>query len=810
MKTMSKLLALIVAVAMVLSLLPTAVFAVEESAADASAAVSQEENERQQEEDSAEEDGTSSDQLEPSDAGPEAEQEKPSDDAPEAEEELSGEDARGKVQAQDGTTTNVALLNGTGYSTLEAAIADATSGQTVVLQENISVDISLAEKDKGFYTVNQAITIDGGSHTITVAAGNSTGGDRWDKDNGRAHLFNVTANGVTIQNLTIDGGSNAMTRSGINVYHASDVVLDTVTVKNCSVGVTVNASTVTATNLTTSNNKWSDSDSQGVNVDKGTASFTLVSGSISEPRPIWVENSTTGMIQSGTFTVDPTSIEHPATLASNVQVFRSGNDFVAAHSSSYAAKVDSVGYTTLEAAVQAADGKTVTLLNDVTLSSRVDVNASGSVIIDLNGKTIQPTATCANGSAFNIQGGTVTITNGTLDGTQVKEVASANDTNKVTIDDGICLVTVRNGATLTLSDITATINSRNGCCVYPFAGGKVYITGGTYTNKTTEPYQYNANAKALLLNQANEGATHEQLIFVSGGIFQGYNPALGDETNSYVKTFLAEGCKSVDNGDGSWTVEQPLHTFNYTNPDVRWRVINGEMKAIFIYSCIYCDETDTAIVSPTSSDNGTTWTYTATDAYDNTETLEKETGYTVTVPEGVNQPKTGTYAWGEKCTLTAGSAKAWYIGSVSNANLVAIGTNTYIFAVTDSVNIVTDDTTETKRAVVRATLTSDKSKEATFNAKWSIPTGTSVDSVTIYRGFTETDSSNITTDVLKSKGQPHNVNLLVWNGDYTLHLTDLTKKYQYAMIEIVYTDSSGLRQTLRSAVKKIAVTGVSS
>ena len=60
--------------------------------------------------------------------------------------------------------------------------------------------------------------------------------------------------------------------------------------------------------------------------------------------------------------------------------------------------------------------------------------------------------------------GEVSIANGTISGLGVEE-----DKNGLAKKDGITLVTVRSGATLSLSDpsLTMVIDSRNGSCVYP-------------------------------------------------------------------------------------------------------------------------------------------------------------------------------------------------------------------------------------------------------------------------------------------------------------------------------------------------------
>ena len=227
------------------------------------------------------------------------------------------------------------------------------------------------------------------------------------------------------------------------------------------------------------------------------------------------------------------------------------------------AKVGSTDYYTLQDAVNAAqDGNVVKLLTNIggsaeghvdALTSRVEVNPgnNNSITIDLNGKTISVTHTSGNGSAFNIKSGTVTIQNGTIDGTGVEE----GNGSSIAVADGICLVTVRSGATLNLDGINMVIKSMNGSCVYPFDGGAVNISGGTYENQTTEAYQYNSSFKAMTVNQAN---VNTQLIHITGGCFIGNNPADGDDSGK-ASTFLAASAAAYYNVDNSrWVVTTPI------------------------------------------------------------------------------------------------------------------------------------------------------------------------------------------------------------------------------------------------------------
>lgn len=163
-----------------------------------------------------------------------------------------------------------AEINGHPYATLAEALAKAQSGKTVKLLKDITVDISNVQSKNAAYTISNGITLDGNGKSITATG---------TKQEGSTHIILVTANGATVQNLTID--VNGKATSGVQAYEANNVALNNVSVKNSAgAAVIVNASSVTATKLTTTGSEWG-----GVNVDNGTdtngnASFTLVSGTV--------------------------------------------------------------------------------------------------------------------------------------------------------------------------------------------------------------------------------------------------------------------------------------------------------------------------------------------------------------------------------------------------------------------------------------------------------------------------------------------------------------------------------------------------
>lgn len=196
--------------------------------------------------------------------------------------------------------------------------------------------------------------------------------------------------------------------------------------------------------------------------------------------------------------------------------------------------------TSLQEQINNAEaGATVTLTENVTLTDRIDINKN--ITVDLGNHTITTTATCGNGSAFNIVSGTVTIQNGTID-------ASFGEANSGETD----AITARSGSDVTLKDLNITVKSKNGACAYAFEGSKITIKSGHYENQTTEPYQYNANITAMVVNQGNVAT---QLIFIEGGTFKGYDPTLGDDSQTANEnaTFLAEGVALQKDASGNYT-----------------------------------------------------------------------------------------------------------------------------------------------------------------------------------------------------------------------------------------------------------------
>ena len=212
------------------------------------------------------------------------------------------------------------------------------------------------------------------------------------------------------------------------------------------------------------------------------------------------------------------------------------------------ALVDGNGYATLQAAINAADGKTVTLIADVALTSTVKLTAGKTVVLDLNGKTIDGTGkvriaimTYGNltikdssadqsgiikagigtaGNAINVCGGTFTLESG--------HIYSLN--NALLIDEEEATINIKGGK------ITAEPTTRNSAAFYISSTSNtvVNITGGEivgyngillWNNTTLNISGGSIDAKGSVAIQGN-GSKDNTKITITDGTISGYYAAI--------------------------------------------------------------------------------------------------------------------------------------------------------------------------------------------------------------------------------------------------------------------------------------------
>ena len=302
---------------------------------------------------------------------------------------------------------SVVRIGETGYANLADALAAEGEDNTIVLLKDLDVTAQI--------DVTKRVTIDGAGHTIKA---NNTNG--WATNDPIKHLLNIqdTSN-VTVQNLTLDSNNQAC---GNQAFNATDVTFTNVTMKKSpNAGLLVNRSTVTANNLTTSDNAWG-----GVNVDpkadNGTLHFTLNgSSSLGEPTQIWAEK-----------------VNGPAVVTADGYYCHLTDDgkfyaWSTSVSDTAAAKVEVGGvdvyHTSLEKALSETTGEVeITLVKNATLNSGAgvqqgqrNIKITGAKDITLSLKNTNP----GSEGALNYQDGANLTFNGiTVDASEIKGICA--------------------------------------------------------------------------------------------------------------------------------------------------------------------------------------------------------------------------------------------------------------------------------------------------------------------------------------------------------------------------------------------------
>lgn len=158
----------------------------------------------------------------------------------------------------------------------------------------------------------------------------------------------------------------------------------------------------------------------------------------------------------------------------------------------YVARVNGVGYATLEGAIAAATpGDTITLVNNVEMNSQINLPANTT--LDGAGHTLTYTGTTENisGGAFNITNDNVTINDLTINAAGLKHgvqfyCTKGGELNGVTINGGVYTSVIVNGAT-NVDIIDCVLNPAKGAYTnieYAMGGEVTTIPSMTINNVT--------------------------------------------------------------------------------------------------------------------------------------------------------------------------------------------------------------------------------------------------------------------------------------------------------------------------------------
>lgn len=436
---------------------------------------------------------------------------------------------------------SVVRIGTTGYTTLDDALAADGENNIIVLLKDLDVTAQIY--------VTKSVTIEGAGHTIK--ANNAS----WLTDNSNKHLLNIVASNVTIKNLTLDSSNQAY---GNQAYSATGVAFNDVTMVNSNgAGLTVNRSTVTAENLTTSDNAWG-----GVNVDGGAPHFTLTGNStLNENNQIWAEKANGPAVvdangyychltDDGKFYAWSTSVSD--TAVAKVKV----------------GEVD-VYYTSLEKALSENAGEVeITLVKNATLNSGAtgvqqgqtrNIKITGAKDITLS---LKNTAPGSEGSLNYQDGANLTFNGITVDASEIKGICARGAA--VTFENCVFNTelkqTIADKFVFTGCTFTQPVSQVGyGCKEVLFDnckfntngyGIKIYSEGSTPVNLTVKNSAFkntgSAAKSAIFLDHIIDGISYS--INVEKCTFEGFTSEPTPNENSYATRVIVSD-SFVKSGD---------------------------------------------------------------------------------------------------------------------------------------------------------------------------------------------------------------------------------------------------------------------
>lgn len=467
------------------------------------------------------------------------------------------------------------IEGGASYETLAEAVSNATSGATVTLLGNITLDARV-EPNVGANTT-LAINLGGFTLSRTGTSGNGS-------------VFDVKSGAVTITNGVINCTQNdadivADGVYAITVRSGAALTLDDLRIEvDSQAGACVypfNGATVTILGGTYGNKtadayqykaNWTGMAVNQANV--ATQLITIYGGSFYKVDPSlgddsWAEGAGTFLapgkattlegnywvVDTATYTVrffddvggtqigESQTVSYGETATAPAEnptkagyafkgwsgdvtaAITADTDFIAQWNA-YVAKIEGGdSYETVVAALEAAqDGQTVKLLANT--CERVYATVNYNVTLDINGKTMTSPV-----DDVIVKNGTGTLT--------IQDSAETLGLVQSTIngeDLGVA-VWVRQGSAVIKSGVFEN-NSNYEATVYVSNGASCTIEGGTFSNVATGEYHWKAGWKPITLNVQNGHASGAAAISVSGGSFT-TDPANGDD--KFGGTFLADG-----------------------------------------------------------------------------------------------------------------------------------------------------------------------------------------------------------------------------------------------------------------------------
>ena len=464
-----------------------------------------------------------------------------------------------------------AEVNGTKYETLAEAIAAATAGQTITLLSDVNEDV----------TINKNLTIDG-------AGKNYTGNIEVEGSNIEVIIKNVnfvggtgyaiTSNGtksVIVENCTVDNYAYGFLYAK---KATPSIAVKNVEISNCGFGLHyVYGLTATLENVTMTNVD------KGIFIQNYADKTVVVKNSTITSIAIWERDAVSGVQTfkfEGDNTVDVLSgsqyakyvvaIDSTLTAPAGLNIGAEDGCFIKYENGKYFAKkcVAKIGeecYEFLQDAIDAAkDGDVIVINSDFELvytGAKVD---GLPVFVAVDGKKI----------TIDLNGKKITGNSGDSNLTYYAAFAVDND-GSLTLKDSVGEGSV---------EITGEFTMYSLLMAYEYGANnatKLIVEGGSY-------YLEKAHDSLIFCGQRAE-----DLVYIKGGTFKLGNVGVGENGKPWIfnvvgsgdgfanvtggtfnadvnrqfwssEVYIAKECYTVNNGDGTWTVEEGAEAYVYT------------------------------------------------------------------------------------------------------------------------------------------------------------------------------------------------------------------------------------------------------
>ena len=245
----------------------------------------------------------------------------------------------------------------------------------------------------------------------------------------------------------------------------------------------------------------------------------------------------------------------------------------------YVAEINGTPYQTLQAAFDAADNQTITLVRNIALDAPLTFASGKTAVLDLNGKTVSDTSTSAATSYLLAvkSGADLTVKNGTL-----TFAATTPDTQwgEDGLPDypGYANNTVRNEGSLTIENASLENKTRKGGASYVvdnYVGAKLTVNEGSVLTQS-------GGDIAIRMFNGSAGAID---VTVNGGTITGYRAVWIQlaSTNTAVAPVMKLTVTGGTLTSADQVYNQAVYSYSYGNDmknvliDVSGGVFNGDI-----------------------------------------------------------------------------------------------------------------------------------------------------------------------------------------------------------------------------------------